>query len=128
VGIHPHRGFESPPLRSTDPSEYRQGSKSAENQEVTSTGVDDLPPSITPVEVPADDSPNTIEVTTSDKLDNKPDSDLSEIVAAWPELPATVRAAIVMLVRASGEGSEDCMRRQHRVVSKGTSQIHINEI
>ena len=52
-----------------------------------------------------DDNPNTIEVTCSDKLDNKlsnkPDSDLAEIAEAWPQLPDSIRSAILTLVRAS---------------------------
>jgi hypothetical protein len=57
--------------------------------------------------VPIDDSTNTIEVTRSDKLDNKlsnkPETDLelTLLVEAWPELPEAIRSAIVAIVRAS---------------------------
>jgi len=67
------------------------------------TGGDDSTPSIKPVEVPADDSVNRIEVTHSDKLSNKPDSDLAEIIAAWPELLPAIRSVVLTLVRASRE-------------------------
>jgi hypothetical protein len=57
--------------------------------------------------VPIDDSTNTIEVTRSDKLDNKlsnkPETDLelTLLVEVWPELPEAIRSAIVAIVRAS---------------------------
>jgi len=89
--------------KTTDDNKSQEQSKSAKSQEVTSTQVYGSTPSKKPAEVPDDDSPSTIEVTRSDKLDNKlsnkPDPDLAEIVAAWPELPHAIRSPIVAIVR-----------------------------
>jgi hypothetical protein len=54
--------------------------------------------------VPSEDKPNTIEERSSDKLDNKlsdkSEAELAQIVAAWPHLPEHIRAAIMALLRA----------------------------
>jgi hypothetical protein len=80
------RRLESLLLRSetADDSGGQKRFKSAKNPEATATEGDDSTPSIMPVEVPAGDSVNRIEVTSSDKLGNKPDPDLAEIIAPWP--------------------------------------------
>ncbi|MBC8218309.1 MAG: hypothetical protein H8E73_07580 [Planctomycetes bacterium] len=60
--------------------------------------------------MPADDSPDTIRVTRSDKpdnkLSNKPD-ELAEVVEVWPQLSEPIRSAILTLVRASVDKHED---------------------
>jgi hypothetical protein len=63
--------------------------------------------------VSARDNPNTIEVTSSDKLDHKQnnkltisDKDLSEVVRAWNRLPREIRSAILMIVRAAINNNE----------------------
>jgi len=82
-------------------------SKSARNQEDTSIRVDDIMPTDIPSEVPTDDRSGTKKVHSNNKPDNKlsnkpdVDSDLAEIVEAWPELPEAIRSAIVAIVRAS---------------------------
>ncbi len=106
-GKHLYRGFESPPLRSIDDSGGQERSKSAKNQEVTSTQADGPTPSNKPAKVPTDDSTNTMNVRCSDKLDNKlsdkpeTDPDLTLVVKAWPELPPAIRSAIMAIVRTS---------------------------
>ena len=91
----------------TDDSECQERPKSAKNKEVTSNQSDGLTASKKPAEVPTDDSTNTIKETCSDKLNNKlsnkPDADLAEVVQAWPELPSAIRSAIVAIVRTSRE-------------------------
>ena len=87
--------------KTTDDNKSQRASKSVKNKGVTSTPTDGSTPSKEPTEVPTDDSTSTIEVTRSDKPDNKLDSDLAEIVTAWPELPDAIRSAIVAIARAS---------------------------
>ena len=60
--------------------------------------------------MPTADNPDTMKVTSSDKLDNKQnnkliemDTDLAIVVEAWPELPSAIRSAIVAIVRSSKE-------------------------
>ncbi len=88
----------------TDDSKSQGASKYASSQGVTLAPPDGPTPSKNPVNVPTDDSRSTIEVTRSDKLDNKlsnkPD-ELAEVVEVWPKLPDAIRSAILTLVRAS---------------------------
>ena len=88
--------------KTADDNKGKERSKSAKNQEVASTPTDGSTTLKKPPELPTDDSTNTIKVTRSDKLDNKlsnkPDPDLSEIIAAWPELPEHIRAAVKALI------------------------------
>jgi hypothetical protein len=90
-------------------SKSQSASKSAENQEVTSTQADDSTSPNQPAKVPVDDSTGTKNVSRSDKLSYKPtesDADLAEVVQAWPQLPDAIRSAILTLVRASIEKQE----------------------
>ena len=103
TGIHPYRGFESPPLRYIDATRCQEESKSTKNKEVTADTSLCSNGSQSPSEVPTDDSTSTNDVRCSDKLDNKPtmDVDLKLVAEAWPELPSAIRSAIVAIVRAS---------------------------
>jgi hypothetical protein len=56
--------------------------------------------------LPTDDRTGTAKVTCSDKLDNKPDVALAEVVEAWARLPDAIRSAIVAIVRASIDREE----------------------
>jgi hypothetical protein len=92
--------------KTTDDNNSQETSKSAKNQEVTSTQADGSIASNKPSKVPTDDSPGTMNVRCSDKLDNKlsnkPD-ELAEVVKAWPDLPPAIHSAIVAIVRASSD-------------------------
>ena len=94
----------------SDDSKSQELSKSAKNQEVTSTQADGSIASKKVVKVPTDDSPYTKKVTCSDKLNdklsNKPtesDTDLAGVIEAWPTLLDTIRSAIVAIVRSSNK-------------------------
>ena len=91
-------GGSSNEVKTIGDSRCQEASKSAKNKGVTSTPTDGSEPSKKPSKVPTDDSTNTIEVTRSDKLDNKlsnkPDSNVAEIIAAWPELPDAIRSRL----------------------------------
>jgi hypothetical protein len=58
--------------------------------------------------VPEQDRIGTNDVPSPDKLDaklsNKPDPDLAQIVAVWPNLPDHIKAAILALVKTVGGG------------------------
>ena len=90
-------------------SDSQNTPKSDKNKVVTTNKAEGDSTPNEPNTVPTADSPNTIKVTSSYKLDNKPtksDSDLAVVVKAWPELPEAIRSAIVGIVRASrGEHS-----------------------
>ena len=96
--------------KTTDDSERQERSKSAKNQEVTSTQADGSIASKKVAKVPTDDRSSTKKVTCSDKLNNKlsnkpakHDTDLALVLEAWPELPEAIRSAIVAVVRSSQE-------------------------
>ncbi len=99
----------SNPSGTTGDNESQETSNSAKNKVVTSTPTDGSTPSKKPSKVPTDDSRSTIEVTRSDKLNNKlsdkPD-ELAEIVNTWPQLSPAIRSAILALVRASIDNQE----------------------
>ncbi|TKJ35536.1 MAG: hypothetical protein CEE38_15305 [Planctomycetes bacterium B3_Pla] len=97
--------------KTTDDNKGQETSKSAKNQEVTSTPTDGSAPSKKPAKVPTDDSPGTMNVRCSDKLDNKlsdkpeTDPDLTVVAEAWPELPPAIRSAIMAIIKASSTKS-----------------------
>ncbi len=105
TGIRPYRGFESRPLRSVDVNGRQAEHTCSKNKEITASKPDEVTSANNSSQVPADDSTNTANVLNSDKLDNKlsnkPDADLSEVVEAWPQLPEAIRSVIVAAVRAS---------------------------
>jgi len=54
--------------------------------------------------VPTADSPNTMNVTSSDKLDDKLTKlppDLALVIEAWPKLPNEIISVIMTIIRAS---------------------------
>jgi hypothetical protein len=55
--------------------------------------------------VPSEDKPNTIEERSSDKpsnkLSDKSEAELAQIVAAWPNLPEHIKWAIMALVKTA---------------------------
>jgi len=87
--------------------------KSSDNQSVSAskvTGNKNLQEVVTPgnipVVVPTRDNPNTIKEPSNNKQNNKlsdkrieSDSDLEEIVKAWPILPEHIRTTITTLVK-----------------------------
>ena len=75
-----------------------------DNQGLTTSKAEDDSTANGPAKVPTADSTNTIDVRNSNKLNNKPtqqDTDLVEIVAVWLELPEHIKAAIKALIKTA---------------------------
>ncbi|MEJ2648152.1 MAG: hypothetical protein P8016_07060 [Sedimentisphaerales bacterium] len=84
-------------------------SKHSENKELTASEQQADSLQNKPSEVPTSDNSNTIEVSDSDKLDNKltiNDPDLFSIIEAWSKLPKEIRTAILTIVRAAVNKNE----------------------
>ena len=105
-----YRGFESPPLRSSqnaDDSQCRERSKGLEQQGDTVPGVGPYSPPINPSSVPSGDCSSTADGPRSDKQDDKQsdkkssqDPSLLTVIEAWPELPEQIKAGILAMVQA----------------------------
>ena len=91
--------------QTADDKNSQEVHKSAKNKGVTTSGSKGDSALSKPSKVPSDDSTGTANVTSNNKLSNKP-ADLASVVKAWPELPDSIRSAILAIVRASATGEE----------------------
>ncbi len=92
----------SDPLTAED-SSSQYASKCRKTQKVTANSPGNSRVSADSANVPSEDKPDTIEERSSDKLDNKlsdkSEAEVAQIVAIWPQLPEYIKAASVALVK-----------------------------